>query len=148
MFDLLEKYKQKGHFQMKASDRLADVCNAPNNCSGLYIIYALEQGKVNLIYIGISGRSGTEGEIIHRKGGIRGRFLSGKQFGDRRSITWPRQMELENIEALDIYWYITHGEADQDLPARIEATLLRDYFAIYGQLPRWNKTSGQTILYK
>ena len=138
MFDELNKYKQKGRFFFKATDRLADVCNAPNDSSGIYIIHSLEKGKVNLIYIGISGRKGADGNIIHRKGGIRGRFLSGKQFGDRRSKTWPLKMKEERIEALDIYWWITYDDMIKDFPREIEEGLLRKFFALYGSLPRWN----------
>lgn len=139
MFDELTKYKQKGHFFFKPGDSLATVCNAPNSCSGIYLIYALEKGNVNLIYIGISGRSSIDGNIIHRKDGLKGRFLTGKQFGGLRKITWPQQMKLENIEALDIYWYVTHGIQNSDLPRELEIKLLQKYHTIHGKPPRWNK---------
>lgn len=141
MFDELTKYKQTGHFFFKPGDQLASVCNAPKECSGIYLIYTLEKGSVNLIYIGISGRKGPDGNILHRKDGLRGRFITGKQFGERRSISWPKQMRLENIEALDIYWYVTHGSHDSDFPRDIEKALLEKYLDIYGQWPRWNKKS-------
>jgi len=138
MFDELKKYKQAGHFIFKPGDILSAVCNAPNNCSGIYCIYALSEAGVTLIYIGISGRKGPDGNIIHRNGGIRGRFLSGKQFGDRRSKTWPTKMKEENIDALDIYWWITYNGEIRDFPRDIEDRLLKRYFAIYGRLPQWN----------
>jgi len=139
MFDELNKYKTNGHFFFNPTDNLAAVCNAPGNCSGIYFIYALEKGKVNLIYIGISGRKGADGNIMHRKGGIRGRFLTGKQFGDRRSKTWPAKMKEENIEALDIYWWITYDGKVKDFPRDVEEQLLKKYHATFGELPRWNK---------
>ncbi len=43
MFDELNKYKQAGHFFFKLTDNLSSVCNAPNDCSGIYLIYALEK---------------------------------------------------------------------------------------------------------
>ena len=61
MFDELKRYKQQGHFFFKPTDKLALVCTAPNFCSGLYLVNALEKGKVNLVYIGISGRKGKDG---------------------------------------------------------------------------------------
>jgi hypothetical protein len=139
MINLLTQYKQNGHFFFKPTDRLAEVCNAPKDSSGVYVIYALEKGKVNLIYIGISGRKGPDGNILHRKDGLRGRFLTGKQFGDLRQKTWPAQMCLENIEALDIYWFVTHGNSDSDFPRDIEVNLLQKYLALFGRLPRWNR---------
>lgn len=140
MFQELKKYNQSGHFFFRPMDNLATVCNAPKDCSGIYLIYALEEGKVNLIYIGISGRKGTNGKIIHRRDGLRGRFLTGKQFGRLRKIAWPLQMQLENIEALDIYWYVTHGADNNDFPGELETALLNKFHNLYGTLPRWNKT--------
>lgn len=139
MFDELEKYKENGSFIFKSEDRLSLVCNAPGKCSGIYLIYAFEKGQVNLIYIGISGRKGTNGEIVHRKDGLRGRFLTGKTNGVLRKIYWPQRMILENIEALNIQWYVTHGKNEQDFPRDLEIKLLNRYRAVYGVLPRWNK---------
>ncbi|MDP1728012.1 MAG: hypothetical protein Q8M15_14600 [Bacteroidota bacterium] len=136
---LTKKYKQNDHFFFKPTDRLSEVCNAPKDSSGVYVIYALEKGKVNLIYIGISGRKNPDGNIQHRKDGLRGRFLTGKQFGDLRQKTWPAQMKFENIDGLDIYWFVTHGKSNNDFPRDIEIELLKKYQSIHGTLPRWNK---------
>lgn len=114
-----------------------DVCNAPGDRSGVYLIY---KNKVELIYIGISGRKGSGGNIIHRKGGTRGRFLTGKQFGDRRSKTWPLKMQSDKIAVLDVYWYVTHDNNNyKDFPREIEKFLIRKFHSIYGKLPDWNK---------
>ncbi|MCY7310619.1 MAG: hypothetical protein LH619_07565 [Chitinophagaceae bacterium] len=139
MFNELNKYKQKGHFFFKHDDNLSAVCNAPKDCSGIYLIYALEKGNVNLIYIGISGRTGKDGNIIHRKDGLRGRFLTGKQFGGLRKTTWPVKIKLDDIEALDIYWFVTHGSQNKDLPRYLEIALLKKFHSINGCFPRWNK---------
>jgi len=146
MFDQLDKYKKHGHFIFKPADNLAAVCTAPSKCSGIYLIYALQKGKVTLIYIGISGRKGLNGEILHRKDGLRGRFLTGKQFGALRKHTWPAKMKLENIEALDIHWYVTYGSTNADFPGELEMKFLHQYKDIYGEPPRWNKkiTKKQT----
>ncbi len=48
-------------------------------------------------------------------------------------------MRLENIDALDIYWYVTHGIYNEDFPREIKITLLNKYLSIHGRLPRWNK---------
>ena len=139
MFDELEKYKEQGSFFFRSEDRLSEVCNAPKDCSGLYLIYSLKQGKVELIYIGISGRRGSDNKIIHRKDGLRGRFLTGKQFGDRRSITWPVQMKIDGIEALHVHWFVTFGSCNSDFPRELEEKFLSKYATIYGAWPSWNK---------
>jgi len=132
MFDELNKYKRTGHFIFRSTDNLAAVCNAPKGCSGLYIVYALKNGSIQLIYIGISGRKGSDGKIKHRLDGLRGRFLTGKQFGELRKISWPKQMKVEKIEALDIYWYVTYDEAYNDFPNELEDKLLEKHKSIYG----------------
>lgn len=140
MFDELTKYKDNGHFFFEAKQNLIDVCNAPKDKSGLYVIYKLANNKVELIYIGISGRKGKDGNIIHRKGGLRGRFLTGKQFGDLRSKTWKIKMEAQKIKALDIYWYVTHDDDTyKDFPRDIEKILIEKFHSLYGRLPDWNK---------
>ncbi len=139
MFDELNRYKEQGHFFFRPNDRLALVCNAPKNCSGIYLCYALKNGKIDLVYIGISGRKGANGNIIHRKDGLRGRFLTGKTDGILRKIYWPQKMIEENIGVLDIYWYVTHGNHNQDFPRELEMELLNKYKMLYGKLPRWNR---------
>jgi len=41
----------------------------------------------------------------------------------------------ENIDALDIYWFVT----EKDNPSRVANKLLQTNFDIYGSLPDWNK---------
>lgn len=139
MFRILEEYKEKGQFDFKHSDRLSQMCNAPKRDSGIYIIYADEINESNLIYIGISGREGKNGEIINRKDGLGGRIIKGKQFGDGRRRSWPRKMEEDNITTLRIKWYVTYGSYDQEFPRPIERTLLEEFQTKYNKLPLWNQ---------
>lgn len=139
MLSKLNSYKEKGTFLFKATDSLLAVCNAPKNCSGIYLIYALVNGKRDLIYIGISGRKGADGKINHRKDGLRGRFLTGKTDGILRKIAWPNRMIAQNIQELEIEWYVTYGMHNQDFPRELEIELLTQYQTIFGRLPIWNK---------
>lgn len=139
MLSKLNLYKEKGSFVFKQTDSLSAVCNAPKNCSGIYLIYAIVDGKRDLIYIGISGRKGLDGEIIHRKDGLRGRFLTGKTDGVLRKIAWPSRMQAQNIAVLEIEWYVTYGMHNQDFPRDLEIDLLTQYRIKYGRLPIWNK---------
>lgn len=142
MFDELNKYKN-GHFFLNTNDNMMQVCNAPTDKSGVYIVYALAKGKIELIYIGRSGRKGADGNIQTRVagcGGIKDRLVNGKHFNKiARRTSWPQQMKLENIEALDVYWYITYDEKNKDFPEDVERILLQHHISIYERLPRWNK---------
>jgi len=144
MFDELDKYKNTNHFFLSVDDKLPKVCNAPNDKSGVYLVYALAKGKIDLIYIGRSGKRASDGIISIRKaglGGLKDRIVNGHQFGKvPRRISWLNQMKIERIEALDVYWYITSDNQNDDCPDLIENILLEKYYDIFGQSPRWNKT--------
>jgi hypothetical protein len=141
MFDELSKYDHNDHFFFSTADNLGQVCNAPTDRSGLYIIYALKNGRIELIYIGRSGEVKSDGSLFIRKaglGGLKDRLVNGKQFGSPRRNSWKAQMLAEKIEAIDVYWYVTHNDKFVDCPRVLENKLLQKYFDIYGQLPRWN----------
>lgn len=141
MFDELSKYKQTNHFFFKVTDNLSQVCNAPTDKSGVYIIYALKGGRIELIYIGRSGEVKSDGTLFIRKaglGGLKDRLVNGKQFGEPRRNSWKTVMRYEKIEALDIYWYATHNDKFIDCPRILENKLLQKHVEIYGRLPKWN----------
>jgi len=142
MFDELTKYKHNDHFFFKATQKLAEVCNAPTDKSGVYLIYRLAKGKITLVYIGSSGQKNKDGTIKTRTaglGGIKDRLVNGKQFGGSRKVTFPIVMKLQKIDALDIYWWVTHDNNHQDFPRDIEKILIEKFHSIYGTLPEWNK---------
>lgn len=141
MFDELERYKETNHFFFRGIDSLGEVCNAPNDKGGVYVIYALRRGKMELIYIGRSGELKQDGQLFIRKaglGGLKDRLVNGKQFGMPRRNSWKVQMLADQIEALDIYWYVTHCDDFVDCPKVIENKLLQKFYDVYGRLPKWN----------
>lgn len=72
-------------------------------------------------------------------GGMKDTIVNGHQFGEvLRKISCPVKMMSENIEALDVYWYVTHEGSNNDCPAVLESTLLNTHVDIYGRLPAWN----------
>lgn len=140
MFPELEKYESNGHFFFNVGDELGKVCNAPKNGLGVYIVYALKNGKIELIYIGSSGKVKQNGSAKIRKGGgIYDRLVNGKQFGDHRKISWKEKLIAEKIEALNIYWYETFDQSNSDIPATIEGRIIQRYLDVHGRLPKWNK---------
>eukprot|EP01133_Synstelium_polycarpum_P017655 gene17655-21052_t len=109
MFDELEKYTFKGNFFYRPTDSLEEVCNAPSSYYGVFLVYALRKGKVELIYIGKSGvelfgNANTEGHICD---GLRDNLVDGLHFDETsRKNCWPVQMFIEDIEALHVHWYL------------------------------------------
>ena len=143
MFDELKNYKNTNHFFFKSTDNLQQVCNAPTDKSGVYMVYTQNGVQIELLYIGRSGKLNKSGEMFIRKaglGGIKDRLINGHQFGKTaRKKSWPIQMKKENIHSLHVYWYATHDIECLDCPRILEKQLLNKYFLIYGKLPRWNK---------
>lgn len=139
MFKYLEKYKEQGYFEYSVSDNLSSVCNAPRHSSGIYLIFSDELKLDNLIYVGISGREGSTGEIIHRKDGLGGRIVKGKQFGEPRRNSWSKKMIEDGFEKIIVQWYVTYGEFNQDIPRVLENKLLTLMLHYKGRLPIWNK---------
>ena len=143
MFDELRKYEQHNHFYLRLQDSLREVCNAPTNKSGIYIVYALKNGSIELVYIGCSGKHTADGSMFIRKaglGGIKDRIVNGHQFGKTaRRISWINQIQKAGLEALEIHWYVTHSNKYSDCPRSLEKKLLQKHIDIYGRLPKWNK---------
>ena len=139
MFDELDKYKSNGHFFFSKNEELKLVCNGPANGIGVYLVYALQGGKIELVYIGSSGKISQSGQKKVRIGGIADRIVNGKQFGEPRRKSWKEKIISENIEALDIYWDETFDKNIKDIPSTIEGILIQQFYDIYGVLPKWNK---------
>ena len=139
MFDELKKYKHKDHFFFTTKEELENVCNAPKNKSGVYIVYELKNGRIELVYIGSSGKVQNNEKIEHRNGGLYDRIVNGHQFGKiPGKQSWKQKLIDEKIDALDVYWYDTFNSHNMDIPAFVEANIMQQYYNIHRRLPRWN----------
>lgn len=139
MFDELTKYKNNDHFFYTGKENLESVCNAPKIKSGVYIVYELKNGRINLVFIGSSGKIKQNGTIDHGNGGLYDMIVNGHQFGKiPRKESWKKKLIDDKIDALDIYWYDTSTKNTMDIPAFVEATIMQRFFEINGHLPRWN----------
>jgi len=140
VFDELNNYKNKGSFSFKRDKKLEKVCNAPTKSSGIYIVYSMAESKDKPIYIGSSGKMQKDGKIRHRKNGLYGRIVNGKQFDkSRRKLSWPKKMKEQQIDELNIYWYVTFDDENTDIPAYVEAVSIQKYYNKFRSLPDWNK---------
>lgn len=116
--------------------KLSEVCNAPEK-PGVYLIYQLCKDKVQLVYIGASGTINQKGKFSNQL--LKGRLIKGKQNGSPRQDYFQQMMLKDDIDALDIYWWVTYDEDTQHLPMYVEGVLLQKYFEMSGCLPLWNK---------
>jgi hypothetical protein len=141
MFDELEKYKTNDHFFFRATDALEQVCNAPGDKDGVYIVYELKNGRINLVLIGASGVKMPGYAIKEGLLGLKTAIISGSEseWKTPRSQAWPVKMLSENIDALDIYWWVTYKGNRGNHPDDVKKLLYRNYKGMYGELPKWNK---------
>jgi hypothetical protein len=124
MFDELNKYKENDHFFLKFKNDLRVVCNAPSK-NGVFLIYSLNKGRIELVYIGCTG-------ITSELQGLKDHIISREKF-------LKSKVKSEGADALDIYWYVTNTAKNIDNPKEIELKIFQRYVDIYGTVPRWNK---------
>lgn len=140
MFDELSKYHKCDHFFFTPDSELEKVCNAPLDSCGVYLVYELKEGRVNLVYVGSTGKVQNDGSIKYPVGGMYYCLVNEKQFGGKpRRESWKLKMQKEKIEALDVYWYETVNDEVYDIPSYVEATILQRFLEFNGRLPKWNK---------
>lgn len=142
MFGLDEHFDHNDNFFFSAKDDLSKVCNAPKDSVGVYIVYELKEGRIELVYVGSSGQLLNNGTMKVRKGGLYDRIVNGKQTGtnEPRKTFWKQKLIDEGIDALDIYWFVTFNEDHKEIPAFVEAQVLQEHFELFDRLPRWNKS--------
>ena len=116
MFSELEKYKTD-HFFLDPDSDIVKECNAPAGKGGVYIVYALARGKIEMVFIGASNDLA-------------------KDLKDEPS--WMQNLTLEQPHSIDIYWYVTEDKKNHDKPEDVERTILQIHINLYGELPRWN----------
>ena len=136
MFDETEKYPNQGHFFFKKGNILKEVSQDVPNLPGVYYILRLAWGHVDLVYIGKSGTFNQKGTFKDQL--LKGR-INNKQDGTPRQTFFDNKMVTENIDGLDIYWFVTVDEHNNDLPRYVEGLLMQRYYEVNGELPVWNK---------
>ena len=136
MFDETNKYKSNGHFFFKKGDDLFASSKDVPELPGVYYIVKLARGKIDLVYIGKSGTINQCGDFKDQL--LKGR-INNKQDGMKCQIYFEQKIAAENIDALDIYWFVTMGNKHNDLPGYVEGLLMQRYFEVHGTLPPWNK---------
>ncbi|MGD0754507.1 MAG: hypothetical protein ABR927_05545 [Bacteroidales bacterium] len=136
MFDETRKYKNNGHFFFKKGNQLSEVSKDVPELPGVYYIVRLAKGRVELVYIGKSGTITQNGQFKEQL--LKSR-LNNKQDGMKRQDFFDKKMIEENIDGLDIYWFVTMDKSINDLPGYVEGLLIQRFFEVQGRLPLWNK---------
>jgi hypothetical protein len=135
MFDETKRYKNNGHFFFKKGGNLKQVSKDVPDLPGVYYIVRLAGGRIELVLIGKSGTIKQNGKF--NDPGLKS-LLNSKQDGIERQDFFESRILKENIDALDIYWFVTFDKKSQDLPGFVEGLLIQRFFEMYGRLPLWN----------
>lgn len=136
MFKEIKKYKNNGHFFFKKGDKLSEVSNDVPQMQGVYYIIRLANGNVELVYIGKSGTITQSGELKEQS--LKER-INNKQDGIKRQDFFEKKILEENIDGLDIYWFVTMDKNNDDLPSYVEGLLIQRFYEVHNKLPLWNK---------
>lgn len=121
MFDELTKYKNNGYFFFERWQTLSQVCNAPE-LAGVYFIFMLRNGKIQLVYIGASGTMNQKVKFNTQL--LRGR-LNNKQDVKKRQHFFEEIMLENEIEVLAIYWFVTFEDTHRHVSTYVESLLLQ-----------------------
>ena len=121
MFDELRKYKQTGHFFFKPTESLREKCNAPSDKCGVYIIFALKGGRIELVKIGSTNPDENMFDQIIKE-----------------QLLLKLKLLQEKIEVLDIYRYVTQTNKIVDDPHKVMDKVVKTHAMINGKVPRWN----------
>lgn len=139
MYKELKKIKVKNQFSFTPNDSLEEVCNASPSESGLFLVYAVAEDQNELLMVGSTGTIQNDGSLKSKNGGLYDKIVNGHQFAKTgRKYSWPAQMKLENIDRLEVHWYVTFNEKNKVIPTYIEGQILQNFFDENGKLPRWN----------
>lgn len=129
MFDELRKYKNNDHFFLKKGDLLSAKSKEVPEMPGMYYVIKLAQGRIELVYIGLSGMiNGDDSKSqLLRSCIIKQQLFFAQKFVD------------ENIEGLDIYWFVTFDGKNKDLPSFVEGQIMQRFFDQNERMPVWNR---------
>lgn len=135
----LEKFTVKGNFTFTQEDSLEAVCNASETGSGIFVVYAVEADTKELIMVGSTGTVQNDGTLKSKNGGLYDKIVNGQQFAKTgRKYSWPAQMKIENIDALEVLWFETFNDNAKSIPTSVEGQILQNFLDETGKLPRWN----------
>ncbi len=118
-------YKENDHFFFNVNDNLEQVCNAPKDKNGIYKVIELRNGRISVAYLGFSKNSSLFNEIVN------GLHIDGKP----RKKSWGNQIDKDNTDALDIYWYVTPPKLDTEF---IRKNMLMEFLEHMDTIPKWN----------
>jgi hypothetical protein len=139
MYKEVKKFKIGGSFTFTPEQNLEEVCTAPDNGNGVFMVYAVDGEEKELIMIGSTGTVQNDGTLKSKSGGLYDKIVNGQQFAKTgRKYTWPTQMKKENIAQLEVFWYETFNAKTNIIPTFLEAQLLQNFLTEHGRLPRWN----------
>lgn len=139
MYKELTKFKTNNHFSFTADDNLETACNASETGSGVFLVYDVKGDTPELIMVGSTGTIQNDGKLKSKNGGLYDKIVNGHQFAKTgRKYSWPAQMKLEKIDALEVYWYETYNAKNKFIPTYVEGLILQKFLDESGKLPRWN----------
>ncbi|MDD2965323.1 MAG: hypothetical protein PHQ65_12685 [Bacteroidales bacterium] len=138
MFSAIHPYSHTDHFFYRLGDSLETHVEKLPDLPGVFIIFTLAHGRINMVYVGAT-------HVENRKKGIKAIGLKShlNTIGIRRSYEdeWNARIATYDMDALDVYWYVTmDNKGKNDLPGFVKANVLHEFFDVHGCLPAWQES--------
>ena len=121
MFDETNKYTEWGHFFFNSSDKIQTASKDVPNKPGVFYFLRLARGGVDIVYIGRSKTSSTIGPDQHNS--LQHQLIEFFD-GENREAWLKQKVKKEQLDALDIYWFVTIDDNHNDQPDTVEDILL------------------------
>ncbi len=128
MFDETDKYKNWGHFFFSKGNKLPELTKTLPDLPGVYYIAKLAKGRIKLVYIGHA--DSLKDQILNGRINITPEGKTHQGFFDLK-------FSREDIDALDIYWFVTRDKKHDDDPEMVMDKLMQQHFDLHGNLPDW-----------
>lgn len=136
MLDIIDDYKTNGNFFFQKGNDLEKVSAKVPDQPGVFGIFRLMSGRVELVYIGYceATNSAKGMKLVNLAYAINDKIK-----GIKVQNFLDKKFEEEPIDALDIYYMVTYDKFHGELPSFVASRIMQSYFEIHGQVPAWNK---------
>ena len=103
---------------------------------GVFYILKLAKGRVDLVSL---GKSNTLLDSKKKKVNSLKQGILYFPNGEEREPFLLEKMKKEQVDAIDIYWYVTLDKKNDHLPEYALGMLMQRYYENYGKLPIWDE---------
>ena len=135
-FEETNLYKTNDHFFYEVGQDLSSLTEKVPDLGGVFYILKLAKGRVDLVSL---GKSNTLLDSKKKKVNSLKQGILYFPNGEEREPFLLEKMKKEQVDAIDIYWYVTLDKKNDHLPEYVLGLLMQRYYENFGKLPIWDE---------